>query len=460
MPKSQNKLPAERRDEINIARLGIISIQSRVDTSVTRWKTAFEIDRRPYRVECVAPDGRPHGIDSDIVLAIQTLYVRAGCPDHGWVHTTAYELVDLAGLQKKGGSYQRIKESLVRLYTTSFFVSEGWYDKNNQRKWGTDTMRYIDRIKYLGKDEQTELPGLDQSSTLSIKLGEQLAESIRARFTHVLDGRLLHQLEQPPARALYRLLEAHRTTGGVRTLELIVNLDDWRHACGISSDRPEIIRRTLTPAHEELIAAGYLQEVLLEGRGKKQTLTYRFQNDNAPDPALVEMLIGAGFARGAATEMVKVHEDRIEPAVSYARHRKEAGYQVRSMTGLIVDILKNPDRYVLPSTQSVNTVALTEIARLHVEQAEEQAHKEFEAQQAQLKTLTPAEQYQEAKPALNLLLKKHLSKEELKLLEQACLSGRIQAAELKDQVTLATGRLTLNQFIQDLKASLNKSQND
>lgn len=345
---NKSNKPTERRDERNLARLGIISIQTWVDSSITKVTAEFNIEGRLYRVECHATNGRPHGIDTDVILAIQTLYVRSGCPEHGWIHTTTYELRDLAGLPDNGKSHARLRDSLKRLATCTFFVSEGSYDQVGRKRWDTDTMRYIERVRFRETDDTTDLPGLDETSTISLRLGEQLADSIREGYTQVLDGKLLLQLEQPPARALYRLLEAHRKQpDGSRLLKLTVNLEDWRQACGISSDRPEIIRRGLAPAHEELIAVKYLQQVDVEGRGKKQTFTYHFQTEGAPDPALIELLISEGFSRGAAADVVRVHEPRIEEGVTFARARRAAGYQIKNKPGFIADYLRNPEKYRL-----------------------------------------------------------------------------------------------------------------
>lgn len=227
--RSKVKTHSERKDERNVARLGIISVQSRVDAE-RNFRAEFEVQGRPYRVECAAPYGRPHGTDTDIILAIQTLFVRSGSPEHDWVHTTAYEVLSLAGLPDNGRSYTRLREGFKRLWGTGFIVAEGWHDRQGRRRWSNDTIRYIERIQYHEADSKPDdLPGLDPSARLSLKLGEQLADSIRARVVHVLDGSLLHQLEQPTARALYRLLEAHRTAdGGERRMELSVRLGDWR----------------------------------------------------------------------------------------------------------------------------------------------------------------------------------------------------------------------------------------
>jgi len=77
------RVETERRDERNVARLGIISILSRIDPGVTTWQSAFSVRGRAFKVECAAPYGSPHGIDTDVILAIQTLFVRQGCPEHG-----------------------------------------------------------------------------------------------------------------------------------------------------------------------------------------------------------------------------------------------------------------------------------------------------------------------------------------------------------------------------------------
>lgn len=443
----------ERRDERNFAKVGIISIQTRVDRTITKITSRFAIEEVAYRVEGVTPYGRPHGMDTDVIVAVQTLFVRQGCPWHGWVHTTAYELRELSGLPNNGMSYDRLRDSLKRLWATGFLIGEGFSDLAGRKKWDTDTLRFIERIKYREFDDP-ELPGLDASATLSVKLGDQLAGSIRAGHTQVLDGRLLLQLEQPPARALYRLLEAHRVQGnGQKRMELTVTLEDWRQACGISSDRPEIVRRTLSPAHAELVAVKYLEKVTLEGRGRQQTLHYWFQVDDAPDPVLVEMLIGAGFGRVAAMEMVKVHAGRVEAAVVYARRRKAEGYQIKNTPGLIADFLKNPDKYAMPPVAVVKS-EVAEAVRRSVQQAEDEARGLFEQQQAQLKSLSAERQYQESRAALNLLLGRHLTRDEMKLLENACISGQILAAELKEQVTLAAGRSNLGEFIAQLRGQL------
>ena len=49
MPRQNIRPHDERRDERNIARLGIISVQSRIDDTLRNWTAEFSIEGRPYR---------------------------------------------------------------------------------------------------------------------------------------------------------------------------------------------------------------------------------------------------------------------------------------------------------------------------------------------------------------------------------------------------------------------------
>ncbi|MFC6619154.1 replication initiator protein A [Deinococcus radiophilus] len=447
----------ERRDERNVARLGIISIQSRIDEQASNWQAEFSIEGRPYRVECAAPYGRPHGVDTDIILAIQTLFFRSGCPTHNWLHTTAYELRSVSGLADNGRTYQRLKDSLKRLWGTGFVVGEGWYDGAKQRQmWSSDTLRYIERIKFHEVDGAPEdLPGLEPNSTLSIRLGEQLANSLRARQVQVLDGELLIQLEQPPARALYRLLEAHRIgEDGERRMELEVNLPDWRHACGIQSDRPEIIRRALTPAHDELKAIHYLEDVEIEGRGQKQTFKYHFAVDNAPDPALIELLLGTGFTRSRAAELAGQYPDRIEQAVAFVRERQQAG-KVKNPAGLVMDFLRHQDKYpatdLPPGVPDADTRAIRAIQAIQI--AEAQAEQEARREREELARLSPADQFSRLKSTFKLMLKP-LGKDALVLFEKKCSAGELVPVEVREQASTAMAEARFQEFLEGLGKQL------
>ncbi|UQN09585.1 replication initiator protein A [Deinococcus sp. QL22] len=116
-PKTQNL-----HDELNFARFGVISMHSRVDQNITSWNTEFTVNARTFRIEAITPQGRPHGIDTDTLVALETLFVAHGCPEDNWVHTTPYAVRELMGLSNNGENYHRLRQSIRRLYFTSVIV--------------------------------------------------------------------------------------------------------------------------------------------------------------------------------------------------------------------------------------------------------------------------------------------------------------------------------------------------
>lgn len=447
----------ERRDERNLARVGIISIQSRMEQSnQIRFVSEFEVDGQPYKVECIAPEGRPHGIDTDVVVAVETLYVRQGCPEDGWVHTTAFELRKLTGLPDNGENYNRIRNSLNRLWVTGFKVSQGIQEPTG-RSWNVSTLRFIDELRYRENDNPVEnIQVLDRKHNLHIKLGLHIAESIRQGYTSVLDGRILLQLEQPPARALYRMLEAHRITPGGKRESFTVKIMDWKEACGVVSDRPESIRRNLSPAHEELVAVNYLQEVKFEGRGSKQTITYVFAADNAPDPALVEMLIGMGFSRARATDTAQQYGDRVEEAVAFVRNRIKNGYRVSNPAAMVFDYLRNEGKYVIPVQVVVETSSqeAQKAVRETTRKEEEKTLQQVQSQLENVEQKTPHDQYQELKASLSILLSAYLTRPELDRLKKKCESGDLSALDVQRSAIAARANKSMDQFVDRLKGSL------
>lgn len=448
-------------DERNIARLGIVSIQTRLGPE-TRWTSEFQIGERRYRVEGRSADGRPRGGDTNVILGIETLFGLKGTPEDNWLHTSAYELREASFLANNGKNYHRLRESLLRLWSTGFIVSEGWVADTGRTTWANQTLRLIDRITYWDQSEGAD-PDADRArqlvpdATLSIKLGDQLAASIRAGYTQALDGRLLHQIEQPPARALYRLLEAHRyRETGVRAESISVGLEDWRAACGISDGKPSRVLRTLDEAHQELIAQGYLEEVRPEGRRGQLTVTYVFRAADAPDPSLVQALREAGVSAPRANVLAKQYPDRVPGALTFLEHRRSVSTTpVRNPGGLLADYLEHPEKYVVP--EGVGPTPAEEPERVRERQArdrkaqEQAAQQQFEAEQQVLLSLPPEEQWAAAAPTLRTLLFRRLREGEWPELERLCREGDLSATSLVREASAYAARGQLPEFLASLR---------
>ncbi|QFP78533.1 replication initiator protein A [Deinococcus sp. AJ005] len=448
-------------DELNFARFGVISMHSRVDQGVTTWNTEFTVNARTFRIEAITPQGRPHGIDTDTLVSLETLFVAHGCPEDNWVHTTAYEVRELMGLANNGENYHRLRQSIRRLYFTSVIVGRKSSLTGTQKvRWDNVGVRFFEGLRYRDSEDDGELSALESEATLSIRLGEQLADSIRAGISQVLDGQLLHRLEQPPARALYRTLQAHRRQDDGQMLkELQVPLTEWRQATGLTTDRSDLVRRALASAHEELLANHYLERAVIEGRGKAAVAQYTFADTHAADPALVRLLRQAGVTVARATALAGQHPERVEEALRFLELRQRAAQGgVRNPGGLVADFLEHPAKYDLPADFVTPERQRQERASQVKEQklsADREAQTRSEAQLDQLGEAPPAEQWTAQRATLQMLLKKHLNAAQWSQLEHLAQRGEIGAVALTRELLEATARSAVKEQIDQLKRKLN-----
>lgn len=456
----RNKSP-NLHDELNFARFGVISMHTRVDQTITTWNTEFVVNDRTFRIEAVTPQGRPHGIDTDTLIALETLFIANGCPEDDWVHTTAYEVRELMGLANNGENYHRLRQSIRRLYFTSVIVGRKTTLVGSQRVgWENVGVRFFEGLRYRDHEDDGDLNTLESEATLSVRLGEQLAESIRAGISHVLDGHLLQQLEQPPARALYRTLQAHRRQDdGTLLTELRVPLVDWRQATGLTTDRSDLVRRALTAAHDELLASRYLERATIEGRGKAAVAHYVFADTYSADPALVVLLRQAGVSVARASTLAAQYPDRVELALQFLQQRRQnARGTVRNPGGLVSDFLQHPEKYsVSPDftpPEQEQQVRQAKALRLR-QNAERDAQVQAEAQLERLGSMSPGEQWEAQRSTLQLILKKQLTSDQWTQLERLARQGEIMAVELARVLIAATAGAELKEAVNQLKRRLN-----
>lgn len=449
--------PTAPQIERNLDRLGLFSIQTRL-TDTPNWQAAFVIGGRTVRVQGDSSRGRPHGADADLVLGLQQLFLQAGAPEDNWVHTSANALREASLMTKNGRAFHRMREGLLRIWSTGFIVSEGWRRPDGSAVRFNDAFRVIDQIRFWDQESLHDPPELVPDSTLSVRLGAPVADSLRAGFMHPLNLTVLERLEQPPSRALYRLSEAHRydDEGSIRSA-LTVNLMEWRAACGITSTDTDKIRRVLEPAHEELIANHYLQDIRVTGRGQGTQLEYIYMTETDPDPALVRLLREQGVGGPRAVQLARDHAERIHEAVEFLQYRRTAGgTPIRNAGGLLSDFLVNREKYefvpglLVPQGERVQPSLALERQR----EAEQQAEQAAVAKREALSRLPPAEQWREERGTLLLMLRRVLSGEELALLEAQAVAGTVLATELSSQATAARARGEWAGFIEGLRQRL------
>lgn len=338
-----------RINELDLTRAGVISVQRNLPDTETSWQVDYVVGDMMYRVQGSAFHGRPHGQDADVLLALQTLFFRAGCPDNNAIQVMGATLLAMSGHPKTGQYYSRLRESLLRLWGVKWtMIRTRWDEKQGRHKGDTTATSLIAELRLVdqgtGEHRPFETRELSEVSPIEITLIPSFAASIRAGLFQILDGELLSRLGQPQARSLYRVLQAHRVApDGSLTSELTFSLKDWFSACGLESERTDNAKRMLDLAHERLKNEGYLHDVIYAGRGKAGQVSYTFSA--TPEPEVVDRLLGRGVTRPVAEALAADHPQRIAPALRVIDERLATGWKPRSLAASVVDAVRNPQKW-------------------------------------------------------------------------------------------------------------------
>ncbi len=338
--------PHVRINQLDLTRAGIFSVQKN-PLQGESWEVDFEVGGVLYRVQGNAAYGRPYGVDSDVLLALQTLFWRAGCPDTNLLEVSPIDLLRLSGLDDAGKSYERLREALLRLSGVRWTLSRTRFDVKRDRFTGgtvstglISDLRLADSSTVAFQDRQ-----LDARIPVHIVFTAAFADAIRDGLIQMLDGDLLERLSRSAsARALYRVLQAHRVQlDGSLVGERRVSMRDWVRACAIDESRADNAKRVLTIAHDHLLREGYLKDAAITGRGFTGEVTYQFLSK--PQPELAERLMARGVPRPVAETLAADHPERIEVALQAIDKAVASGWKARSMSASVIDAVRDPAKW-------------------------------------------------------------------------------------------------------------------
>ena len=326
-------------------------------------------------------------------------------------------------------------------------------------RWTSSTFRYLDKVAFTGKGVEE----VDEQSLIRVTLPRDVTASIRAGYLKPLHLPFMQSLKRPPTRALYRLLDAQRIDPEHperRIGAFEVKVMDWAQACKLNSDRPDMIRRALAPAHKELIERGVLKSVEYTGRGQKQTVTYTFGEVAAPpDPRIVEALIKGGVTRPVSEKLAREFSaEVIEEAVALHAAMLKDGYKARSKGGLLVDVVRNPGKYQAPpGYRSRREEATLQLDAVRAKKDEERAidHRLEEDRKA-LDTAPPEEQAEATFKLILMYVRKQLSLTELDILQRAIVDGTLGGRDVLSQLTSAAATHRLGEVINELRSTIQK----
>lgn len=237
----------------------------------------------------------PGPFDADLYVALCQAYNALGRPADRTIRITYADLIALMHRHDSGGVYDAITAALHRLAQVNIRAVRTW--REGEYVAELETFSIFESAKTRFRRD-----GTAGGHTATVRFSEEVAESIAAGNFRLLNTAEYFALESPTAKRLYRYLDYRRWRGTERLPELTVSLKQLAQELPVDRDAPSHIRRTLDPAHEHLVARGFLTSATYEERpvpGKKRPMvwvTYRFAEPTVPVSDSAAAAVSSGVA--------------------------------------------------------------------------------------------------------------------------------------------------------------------
>ncbi len=306
-----------------------------------------------WEVEPPAKLGMPGPFDQDVYLAVlQLLELRGGMPRNGELNFSLYELRDILGWSVSGNTYEKIRQSLRRISSTTLTSENAFYSKAEER-FLSDTFQIWS--VHFSRTRQ----GTTTKERHTLRFHPIFIRNYMAQYLKGLDPGFYWSLPSPLSKRLYRLID-HERDGG---LSWQTDLSSLRQQVPLSNySYPSEIKRVLEPAHEELKERGFLSQVRYEG---KTDVSYKISPEFAKrqkarelsgDPGelfAIERLVSEGLRGDVARDLVARHGS--ERCLRYA-DALDSQRGIRSRAGWLRKAIENgyelPNTLPLPETPS------------------------------------------------------------------------------------------------------------
>jgi hypothetical protein len=212
-------------------------------------------DGRAWIVSAKDDSRLPGPFEQDMYVALGQLH-NAQIPreKRGEVRTVQTTFRDLASLMSKelgGNTYSAIRGGLERLADVSIRAVKTW--KEGDILAEEKRFHLLESVTYRHRRDRE-----DGATGIVIRFAEEVAQSLAEDKIRLLDTTQYFALETPTAKRLYRYLDVKRWRGAEELDVLTLSLKELAEYLPIDRDSPSHIKRTLDPAHERLIADGYL----------------------------------------------------------------------------------------------------------------------------------------------------------------------------------------------------------
>lgn len=275
----------------------------------------------------------PGPFDADVYVALGQLH-NAQIPrdkrgELRTVQTTFRELADLMGRDLGGTTYAAIRGGLDRLADVAIRAVQTW--KEGETVAEEKKFHLLESVTYRHRRD-----GGEGGTAIVVRFAMEVAQSLAEGNIRLLDTTKYFAFETPTAKRLYRFLDVRRWRGGTRQDTLTLPLRELAEHLPIDREAPSHIKRTLDPAHELLIADGYLSGV-------------EYQEVPVPMKKRPAILVRYDFAHadaGRATPpIVRVDpnytRDMVAEILGTLRDDHSVGFYVKVVRALPQEVLRN-----------------------------------------------------------------------------------------------------------------------
>jgi len=293
--------------------------------------------------------GMPGPVDQDVYLAVlQLLQQRGGMPENGELRFSLYELRKvLRWTDDSGKAYKQIRDSLLRIATTSVQSKQAFYSAH-EKQLITDTFT-VWSVHFA----EHEVGGAHVRERHVLRFHPIFIRNYIAQYLKGLDADFYWSLRSPLSKRLYRLVDLQRAGG----ISWKTDLFAVRDQVPLHYAYPSQIKRALQKTHEELENRGFLSGVEYEGKtGVLYSISHEFARrqkarELSGDPQeifAIERLIREGLHGDVARDLVAHHGS--ERCLRYT-DALESQRGIRSRAGWLRKAIEHG--YELPDTLPV-----------------------------------------------------------------------------------------------------------
>lgn len=343
---------SERYTEYNVARLGLISVQSKLPAEMRRgWQQEISEGANSAGIRCLTghESGIPHGLAGDVLSALITETIAA--TQNGGsasLRLTAADLARSSGLPLVPRTYERMITALYQLRYTNYQVWDKWVTP----LYKVEQETVLTLLPELGirKESSRHFPG-QQTIYIEAQLHPTVVASINGTLALATDPAIMHELSSPTARGLYRVLEAARRDPNDMTrmmAKMVLPAREIAEACRLLSAATHL-SRLLEPltrdgaAFDQLLMAGYLKAVDWIGWGENLRVAIEFQQDGQlTDTNALRFLHEFGVVgANAETLATTFNRETIECAAWLVEARQRKRNDITNPQGLLIKLLRD-----------------------------------------------------------------------------------------------------------------------